>query len=201
MRNPSLAKRTATRPKRKPTHTRLLPAAVDSVFEIAFWFADKALNENEYLQPRKLQQLLYFSQAYYLVAHNGQKLFPAMFVADEVSPIEPSTDRAFANGRPAIEDEMFLPDGIEEFLDSVWRRFGHHSTEHLVKLSQRTAAYRVARKHGVRAEIPVEAIRASFARETDSPALDQVIRPKLMRSQDGRPVAVKAWNPPQSRSK
>ena len=201
MSNLPVARRSAARPRRKPTYTRLLPAAVDSVFEVAFWFADKALNDNEYLQPRKLQQLLYFSQAYYTVAHNGQKLFPAMFVADEVSPIEPSTDRAFANGRPSIEDELFLPDGVEEFLESVWRRFGHHTTEHLVKLSQRTAAYRVARKHGVRAEIPLEAIRASFARATDSPALDQVVRPKLMRSQDGRPVAVKAWNPPLSRHK
>ena len=26
-----------------------MPAAVDSAFDVAFWFADMALNENEYL--------------------------------------------------------------------------------------------------------------------------------------------------------
>ena len=36
-----------------------MPADVTNAFDIAFWFADTALNENEYLQPQKLQRLLF----------------------------------------------------------------------------------------------------------------------------------------------
>ena len=68
---------------------------------MAFWFCDRALNDNEYLQPGKLQSLLYLSQAYYATAYNGKKLVPAIFVADETdrwSPLftepGPKDDRA-----------------------------------------------------------------------------------------------------------
>ena len=39
--------------------------AVFSTFDVAFWFADTALNNNEYLQPQKLHRLLFLSQAYF----------------------------------------------------------------------------------------------------------------------------------------
>ena len=54
-----------------------MPADVENAFDIAFWFADTALNENQYLQPQKLQRLLFIAQAYYTVAFNGRKLMPA----------------------------------------------------------------------------------------------------------------------------
>ena len=66
-----------------------MPADVENAFDIAFWFADTALNENEYLQPQKLQRLLFIAQAYYTVAFNGRKLMPAVFIAEEMGPIEP----------------------------------------------------------------------------------------------------------------
>ena len=40
-----------------------MPAAVDSAFELAFWFCDRALNDGEYLQPIKMHYLMYLSQA------------------------------------------------------------------------------------------------------------------------------------------
>ena len=40
-----------------------MPAAVDSVFDVAFWFTDQALNENEYLQPLKLLVLFWFGES------------------------------------------------------------------------------------------------------------------------------------------
>ena len=66
-----------------------MPSAVDSVFEIAFWFSDRALNDNEYLQPIKLQYLMFLAQSYYAVAYEGKRLVPAIFVAEVVGPIEP----------------------------------------------------------------------------------------------------------------
>ena len=172
-------------------------AAVNSVFEVAFWFADKALDENEYLQPQKLQYLLFLSQAYYAVAHDGKRLIPAIFVAEELGPIEPSVHVAFAQGRPAFEVNMFLPDDVQHVLDSIWARFGHHSSEFLAKLCKQSKAYQFARKRGVRSEIPLKAIQRAFTRASDSPALDQVVRPKWARSATGKPVTVKSWNPAQ----
>ena len=60
-----------------------MPADVSNAFDIAFWFADTALNENEYLQPQKLQRLLFIAQSYYCIVQKGRKLMPAVFVADE----------------------------------------------------------------------------------------------------------------------
>ena len=62
-------------------------------------------------------------------------------------------------------------------------------------MTKETIAYRQAYKQGRRTEIVFEAMRLSFARGAEAPALDQVIKPKVLRTQSGRPVAVKAWDP------
>ena len=172
-----------------------MPAAVESVFDVAFWFVDTALNSNEYLQPQKLHRLLFLAQGYYAVMNKGNKLMPVVFVASEMGPIEPNLYAAFSKGRPDIEFNLFLPEGVEEFLDTVWRRFGHHSADRLTAMTKATAAYKQARERGPRAEIPVESMRLAFGRGEDMPAINQVFRPKVMRSHTGRPVTVKAWVP------
>ncbi len=170
-------------------------SAVESIFDVALWFADTALDENEYLQPQKLHRLLFLSQGYYAVAFGGCKLMPGVFVAEEMGPIEPNIFKAFAKGRPNIEPELFMPDGVENFLAGIWRRFGHHSPDRLTKMCKETMAFRQALKKGPRTEIPLQAMLLSFARADDTPAVTQVMKPKLMRSQSGRPVAVKNWVP------
>jgi uncharacterized phage-associated protein len=172
-----------------------MPAAVKSAFEIAFWFADAALKHNEYLQPQKLQRLLFLAQAYFAVAYSGKQLMPAVFVADDAGPLEPNIYMSFSRGRPRIDVDPRLPAQVEMFLDSVWRRFGHHSADHLTRMTVETAAYRTARKQGPRAEISLEAMRRSFERPTSAPGVQDVMRPKVMRSHTGRPVAVRAWLP------
>jgi len=172
-----------------------MPADVDNAFDIAFWFADTALNENEYLQPQKLQRLLFIAQAYYTVAFNGRKLMPAVFVADEIGPIEPNIYTAFSKGRPDVDARLFLPDEVERFLDSIWRRFGHHSSDRLNDMVKQTTAYKQALRGGHRAEITLDAMRLSFARAEKTPGVAQVVKPKIMRTQSGKAVAVKAWVP------
>ncbi len=173
----------------------IMPADVDNAFDIAFWFADTALNENEYLQPQKLQRLLFITQAYYTVAFNGKKLMPAAFVADEMGPIEPNIYIAFSKGRPEVDAKMFLPYEVETFLDGIWRRFGHYSVDRLDKMVKETSAYKQAYKRGNRAEIPLEDMRLSFARAEKTPGVSQVVKPKILRTQAGKPVTVKAWVP------
>lgn len=168
---------------------------VDSAFDIAFWFMDMAERSCERMQPQKLQRLLFLSQAYYGVAFEGRKLMPAVFVADERGPLEPNIYIAFSRGRPKLDVDVFLPFEIENFLDALWRRFGNYTADRLTRMTKETVAYRQAHKKGRRVEITFEAMRLSFTRGAEVPALEQVVKPKVMRTQSGRPVAVKAWDP------
>jgi len=170
-----------------------VPADIETAVDVAAWFCDQALNNDEYLQPQKLHRLLFLAQGYYAVAYAGRKLMPAVFVADEMGPIEPNVYKMFAKGRPDVDLNLFLPEQAEAFLYTIWRRFGHLTVKALNKLTTQTEAYRAAVQRGRRAEISFEAMRLSFGRAQAVPATDQVVRPKVMRAADGRPVAVKSW--------
>ncbi len=176
-----------------------MPAAVDSTLDVVFWFLDRSMADREYLQPQKLHRLLYLAQAYYAVANYGRKLAPAIFVADEMGPIEPTTYRLFENGPPVIEPRR-LPENVEHFLDSIWRRFGAHSADHLTRLIKSHAPYAMALRNGPRAEIPLQAMREFYgggARPSAAaPSVQQVMRPRVMRSHTGQPVSVTKWMPP-----
>lgn len=170
--------------------------AVETAFDVAFWFCDTALNENEYLQPQKMQRLLYLAHAYFGIVSGGRKLMPSVFVATEAGPIEPNIYRAFANGRPNMEANIFLEEEVEYLLESVWRRFGHHAPERLTKLTKDNAAYMQAFNRGEGTEIGLSAMILSFSVDREAPAPKQVVKPKVMVSQTGRPVTVQAWAPP-----
>ena len=178
-------------------------AAVDSSFDVAFWFLDRALDEQEYLQPQKMHRLMYLAQAYFAVAYNGRMLMPAIFVAEEFGPIEPNVFRACAIQRPAI-DAKRLPEAVDHFLDSIWRKFGPHSSEFLNKQVAGHAPVRDALAKGTRTEIPLAAMIAFYGKKATvgsesmaAPApVNQVLRPKLMRSQTGKAVEVRKWMPP-----
>lgn len=172
-----------------------MPADVNNAFDVAFWFADTALNENEYLQPQKLQRLMFIAQAYYSIVQKGRKLMPAVFVADEIGPIEPNLHASFLRGRPDIDAELFLPYEVEEFLSGIWRRFGNMPIERLDAITKENAAYRDALARGPRAEIPLKEMAKSFIENREAPAASQVDKKKLYRTQDGRPVQIKAWMP------
>jgi uncharacterized phage-associated protein len=182
------------------------PPLTDSAFDAAFWLLDRALDDNEYLNPRKLHRLLYLAQAYFAVANAGHRLMPATFVADPDGPLEPTLFRAFAYSRPRV-DLQPIPDTGKQLLDSVWRRFGAHSTDHLTKALKRHAPYADAYAEGPRAEITIQAMVAFYGRKQKpnegigaltsggAPHIEQVLRPRVMRSQSGRPVNVHQWRP------
>ena len=182
-------------------------AAVDSSFDVAYWFVDRALNDNEYIQPQKLHRLMFLSQAYFAVAYNGRPLMPAVFVADALGPVEPNVFRACAIQRPPIET-VPLSEAVSQFLDGVWRRFGAQSANALSQLVNGHAPYRDALEKGPRSEITLTAMVKFYGRKApaagaspqrgpsfEAPPLEQVVRPKIMVSQDGKPVSVKKWTP------
>lgn len=170
-------------------------AELKSVFDAALWFIDHALNDNEYLQPQKLQRLLFLAQAYYAVIHEGRALFPGVFVAEEMGPVEPNVYAAFAKGRPDIEVDLFLSAETEEFMAGVWRRFGPHSADRLNKIACETLAYEKARAQGRRSEITLDMMRKSFERDAGAPPPEMVMRPKKHMTQGGKLVTPKSWAP------
>lgn len=180
-------------------------AAVQSSFDVAFWFVDRALDDNEYLQPQKLQRLMFLAQAYFAVAYNGRMLMPAIFVADEFGPIEPNVFRACSIQRPAIEP-VPLAEMVTQFLDSIWRKFGHHSADSLSRQVNGHRPYRDALSKGPRNEITLEAMIDFYGKKASAspdaaiaigaPPIGQVLRPRVMRSQSGKPVSVQKWMPP-----
>ena len=180
----------------------MVSPVVDSSFDVAYWFIDRALNENEYLQPQKLHRLMFLAQAYFAVAYNSRMLMPAIFVADEFGPLEPNVYRACAIQRPAIEPHK-LPDNVVHFLDSIWRRFGANSADYLSRQVRGHAPFRDAVAKGPGSIISLESMIDYYGKKVpespgiaNAPSIQQVLRPRVMRSQSGRPVSVKKWMPP-----
>jgi uncharacterized phage-associated protein len=177
-----------------------MPFAVKSSVDVLFWFNDQALNDREYLQPQKLHRLLYLAQAYYSVAYPGRKLMPAVFVVDEFGPIEPTLFHAFSYGRPYMVEPNRIPDPVAHFLDSIWRRFGASTADQLTERVARHPPVVAAMRKGVGEEIPFEAMVAFYGseaatRKAGAPELGEVLRPRVLRAQNGRPVNVTNWRP------
>lgn len=181
------------------------PTAVDSSFEVAFWFLDRAIEDGEYLQPQKLHRLMYLAQAYFAVLQNGSKLMPATFVARPEGPIEPSIFKAMARGRPQI-DASPIDEVPRHVLDSVWRQFGAHSVDYLDKMIRRHPPFADALSVGAGTEITLESMidfygtqgttrRPAKGSASDAPAADKVLRPKVMRNHSGKPVSTTKWMP------
>lgn len=175
----------------------------DSLFDVAFWFLDRALEDGEYLQPQKLQRLLYLSQAYYGVLSRGQRLMPCLFLATVLGPVEPTSWRVFESGKPQLAPHP-LSDEVRHFLDSVWRRFGSHGADYLARMIMSHPPFQEAVAMGKRCEISLESMVAYYGRKISSPdagdlksapSVDQVVRPKVMRSHKGNPVNVTLWVP------
>lgn len=177
-----------------------MPFAVKSTLDVVFWFSDRSLDDKEYLQPQKLHRLLYLAQAYFSVAYPGRKLMPAVFVTDEFGPVEPTIFHAFAYGRPHMIEPNRIPDTVDHFLDSIWRRFGASTAEQLTQRVLQHGPVAAAMAKGRGEEIPFEAMLAYYsneaaARKGGAPSVDQVLRPRVMRAQNGRPVNVTTWKP------
>lgn len=94
-----------------------------------------------------------------------------------------------------MEVTLFLDPDVEGFMESIWSRFGNYSSERLTEMTKETLAFKQALRHGPRSEISLESMMHSFIRANETPSVDQVVKPKIMRSQTGKPVAVQAWNP------
>ncbi len=170
---------------------------LNSVFEAVFRLIDHALNDNEYLQPQKLHRLLYLAQAYYGANYHGRMLMPAMFVADDIGPIEPNVYAVMEESRPDVRLKSVDPK-TQHFIESIWSQFGHHSVEHLSETVRNHPPYLDAYKQAPGTLIPFQVMvdfYASVRKSATTPEAKEVVRPRVMRSHKGKPVATTDWLP------
>ena len=172
-----------------------MSAKVNNAFDIAFYFTERAETEKKYLQPQKLQGLLFLSQSYYCAVSKGQSLMPAVFVADERGPLEPNVHAAYSNGPPNIETTLNLSKEVKYFLDSIWRRFGHMTTDQIMRITKDSSAYKKAKGRGQRAEIYLKDMHFSFSAPATKSGLDKDANSKFLRTQAGKVVTVQKWHP------
>lgn len=165
------------------------PAAATS-FDIAIWFMERARADDSYLQPRKLQSLMFLAQAHFAAAYAGRKLMPSVFIFDEGGPMDPNIYRAFEHGRPMIT-ETPLARELLVFLDAIWRRYADSDALRLDQIIAKRGAAEVAIQRRDGSEITIEAMRRMFSKE----AASRQGAPRTMRSHTGRPVTVRKWVP------
>jgi uncharacterized phage-associated protein len=170
-------------------------AAVRSAFDVAMWFSDRARVTGRRLQPMTLQQLLFLAQAWFGALHDGRPLMPAVFVADELGPVEPNVHAAFSRGHPALDLELPLPVAAEVVLERVWKTYGQLPGERLLRLTMGLPAVQAAGSRGRRSPIPLAEIAACLAEHVAGTEDRQAEPPRVVRTHNGRTVRVAAWRP------
>lgn len=103
---------------------------VRSTLDVALWFVERADSGGAELSSRKLQSLLYLAQAHFANANRGRRLMPAVFLAADAGPIEPTIYHIFQDGPPRVINTV--PGArVEAFLGQVWTRYSQLSDEEL----------------------------------------------------------------------
>ncbi len=162
--------------------------AVRSTIDVILWLTITAAEQGINLQPLKLHRLLYLAQAHYAAKNAGQKLMPATFLATKYGPLEPTMYHLLEAGPPPVTGRRPKPE-IEDFLEVVLRKYGHHSAEFLEREIRKDGVFDVVFDNYPNGEIPVSMLAKAYA----SPNVRRVEVPKV--STTGKKVS--AWKPRQ----
>lgn len=157
---------------------------VPSSIDVALWFFDQSRRENMHLPAQKLQNLLWLAQGIYASANHGRLLMPAVFVAQDIGPIEPSLFHLFEDGRPPMPSRS-VPAVAEHHLLRIWRKYAHYSADYLGNKIRNSPCYRKSLKRARGEVIPFAAI----AREFTTPPTPE----RQVRARDGR--VLEKWTP------
>lgn len=172
---------------------RSIPPAARTALDVAIWFLDRARADDSHLPFQTLHRLLYLAQSHF-AAEVGGMLMPAIFLSEDGGPVEPNLQRLLADGRP---DEIMvdtLIGRVRDFLGTVWDRYAHMPIERLNDLVGKNKAYMETGRGHI---IDTEAMAAAIAVMTPPPQPPV----RVLRTQSGAPVAVRAWTPRASAAK
>ncbi len=124
-----------------------------SASDIAKYFIWKSAQENRPITNKKLQKLVYYSQAWYLVSNSGnQKLFPEKIEAWIHGPVVPSLYHeykrfGFGEIDANLGSENSFSKQIKTLLDEVWNTYGGLDGNTLEALTHSELPWREARKN------------------------------------------------------
>ena len=167
---------------------------VESAVDVAYWFFDKASDENKILDENKMQALLFWSLLTYAKAYNREMLFPALFVCDDEGFYEPNLKKILELGRPFLPRGKFTPK-ITDFLNEMWKKFASKSFAELQKIIRTSCVYKENAKNGAKVLVDFHSIVESLNKSSIIADDDgNRNKPKVLLSQHG-PVIVSPWKP------
>jgi uncharacterized phage-associated protein len=176
----------------------LMRPAAPTSFDIAIWFLDRARAEDTYLQPRKLQCLLFLAQAHFAAAHEGQSLMPGFFIVDDSGPLDPNVYRTLLNGRPKIE-EIPLDYDVVKFLDAIWAGYKNADALRLDQVIARRGVDEEAVCNRDLSEVTLVAMQRMFGTQGSAgmqgSVKSTITGPTLAETATGRKVTITKWSP------
>jgi len=134
--------------------TTLSAQSPDKVFQIANYFIKKAQEDKKEISNKKLQKLLYYSQAWNYTLLD-KKLFDEKIEAWVHGPAIRSVYKRFSNfgwqdlaSKVQVSDSDFsdINSDEKELLDKIWEVYGKHHADYLEMLSHSEDPWQEARK-------------------------------------------------------
>lgn len=136
---------------------------MNDAIDIAKFIICLAQDNGDLITNLKLQKLLYYAQAWYLVNFNNQKLFQDDIQAWQYGPVVPSVYSEFSKfGRnPIILDDkecdsLDLTDTIKEYLSDFCENFLRFSATELVGMTHNERPWKEAKERGVNSVIDTD---------------------------------------------
>jgi len=169
--------------------------ATNSSLDVAYWFIDRAEQDNLYLENEKLQHLLFLSQKLYAQENDRQMLMPCLFLCDEQGFFEPTLKKIFTQGRPFMRLAP-LDSAISEFLENIWHKYGTLSVTEFKRVVMQMPIYAQCYRQGERSVVEWDSLvdkSSQYGTMYDS-TLKSAFRKKVLVSQNG-PVVVSQWQP------
>lgn len=168
---------------------RNLTPAMSTTLNLCVWLHYRAGLDGDILQPMKLQRLLYLSQAIYAAKTGGRRLVPATFLATDRGPIEPNIYQLYEHGAPTVGARR-PGEELENFLEVIWRKYGHHNPDHLLRVISRDSAFYDTLQRFPSGEITIDAMATEYQKNTEGKRVEI-----NNYSQDGK--MLKNWKPRQ----
>ena len=132
---------------------------VQSCFDIAVYFIERANRTGSTISNLKLQKLVYYAQAWHLAIH-GTSLFEEDFQAWVHGPVVPALHQEYkAFGWQPIQADASanLPENVLSFLDEVAQEYSDCNGYELEQMTHAEAPWNIARGD-LQADVPSYAV-------------------------------------------
>ena len=170
-------------------------AAINSAIDAAYWFYDKADNENAMLETKKVQALLFFAQAKYALENNMKYFMPCVFICNKDGFCETNVEKVLAQGKPLLATAS-VGEKESAFLEKIWKEYGKYSAIELSEMVKKTASYKNCFHNSAKNVVQLNSMVENFIDDSNigEDVKTSSVDGKVLLSQNG-PVVVSSWKP------